>query len=133
MNTSADLRKPWQRTRWVQAVAILLGYIPPLAVFISQLFGGPVTAQGYLLYALGYTLFVIAVLLLLLRFLCGEKPNVLNRKPGAWWKDLLSGIVLVALTLTVKFALDPTIASYFHRASDGESGIVALVNTLAGP
>jgi len=131
MNTSPDLRKPWQRTWRVQALAILLGYIPPLAVFISQLFGGPVTAQGYLLYALGYTLFVIAVLLLLLRFLCGEKPNVLNRRPGTWWKDLLGGIVLVMLTLSVKFILDPVIASFFHRASDVESGIASLVNTLA--
>jgi hypothetical protein len=132
MLTSQDTRKPWQRTRWVQALAILLGYIPPLTVFISQQFGGPVTAQGYLLYAMGYTLFVIAVLLLLLRFLCGEKPNVLNLKPGIWWKDLLGGIVLVGLTLSVKFLFDPTIARYFHRASDTESGMVSLVNTLAG-
>jgi membrane protease YdiL (CAAX protease family) len=130
-NPSLDLRKPWQRTRWVQVLAILLGYILPLTVFISQLFGGPVTAQGYLLYAFGYTLIVIAVLLLLLWFLCGEKPSVLNRKPSVWWKDLLGGIVLVGLTLSVKFILDPVIASFFHRASDVESGMAALVNTLA--
>jgi membrane protease YdiL (CAAX protease family) len=132
MLTSQDTRKPWQHTRWVQALAILLGYIPPLTVYITQLFGGPVTAQGYLIYAMGYTLFVLAVLLLLLRFLCGEKPNVLNLRPGAWWKDLLGGIVLVALTLSAKFLFDPTIARYFHRASDTESGIASLVNTLAG-
>jgi hypothetical protein len=131
MNTSPDLRKPWQRTRWVQALAILLGYIPPLTVFITQLFGGPVTAQGYMLYAMGYTFFVITVLLLLLWFLCGEKPNSLNLRPGKWWKDLLGGIVLVMLTLSVKFILDPTIARYFHRASDIESGMVSLVNKLA--
>jgi membrane protease YdiL (CAAX protease family) len=131
MNTSLDLRKPWQRTRWTQALAILLGYIPPLMIFISQLFGGPVTAQGYLLYAMGYTLLVIVVLLLLLWFLCGEKPKDLNLRPSVWWKDLLGGLVLVVLTLSVKFILDPTIASYFHRASDIESGIAGLMNTLA--
>jgi ABC-type proline/glycine betaine transport system permease subunit len=131
MNLSPDLRKPWQRTRWVQLLAILLGYILPLMVFISQLFGGPVTAQGYLLYAMGYTLLVIAVLLLLLWFLCGEKPNDLNLRPGVWWKDLLGGIVLVVLTLSVKFILDPRIARYFHRASDIESGVADLVNMLA--
>lgn len=131
MNTSPDLREPWQRTRWVQALAIVLGYILPLIVFISQLLGGPVTAQGYMLYAMGYTLVVIAVLLLLLWFLCGEKPSVLNLRPGTWWKDLLGGIVLVMLTLSVKFIFDPMIANYFHRASDVESGIAALVNTLA--
>jgi len=123
--------KSWQQKTWVQALAILLGYIPPLSVFITQQFSGPVTAEGYLLYAMGYTLFVIAVLLLLLRFLCGEKPNVLNLRPGVWWKDLLGGIVLVGLTLSVKFFLDPMIARYFHRASDIESGMVDLVNTLA--
>jgi hypothetical protein len=132
MNPSPDLRKSWQRTRRTQALAILLGYIPPLTVFISQLFGGPVTAQGYLLYAMGYTLLVITALLLLLRFLCGERPNVLNRKPGVWWKDLVGGIVLVGLTLSVKYALDPTIARYFHRASEIESGMASLMNMLAG-
>lgn len=107
MYPSFDLRKPWQRTRRMQALAILLGYVLPLMVFISQLIGGPVTAQGYLVYAMGYTLIVIAVLLLLLWFLCGEKPNVLNLKSSKWWKDLLGGIVLVGLTLFVKFTLDP--------------------------
>lgn len=131
LNPSPDLRKPWQRTRWVQALAILLGYILPLMVFVSQLFGGPVTAQGYLLYAMGYTLLVIAVLLLLLWFLCGEKPNDLNLRPGVWWKDLLGGIVLVVMTLSMKFIFDPTIARYFHRASAIESGIADLVNMLA--
>jgi Type II CAAX prenyl endopeptidase Rce1-like len=131
MNTSPDLRKPWQRTRWVQALAILLGYIPPLTVFITQLFGGPVTAQGYMIYAMGYTFFVITVLLLLLWFLCGEKPNTLNLRPGKWWKDLLGGIVLVMLTFSVKILFDPVIAKFFYRASDVESGMVSLVNRLA--
>lgn len=131
MKPSAGLRKSWQNTHWVQVLAIVLGYIPPLMVFISQFIGEPATAQGYMLYAMGYTLVVIAVLLLLLWFLCGEKPNVLNLKPGTWWKDLLGGIVLVILTLSVKFIFDPLIANYFHRASDIESGIVGLVNTLA--
>ncbi len=132
MSTSQDTRKPWQRKTWVSVLAILLGYIPPLMVFITQLGGEAVTARGYLFYSIVYTLIVIAVLLLLLWFLCGEKPEVLNLRPGAWWKDLLGGIVLVGLTLSLKYVLDPTIARYFHRASDSESGIGGLVNTLAG-
>jgi len=132
MNTSPDLRKPWQRTRWVQVLAILLGYTPPLVVFILQFIGESATAQGYMIYAMGYTLFVLAVQLLILWFLCGEKPKLLNLKPGKWWKDLLGGIALVAITLTMKFALDPLIASFFHRASDTESGMIDLVNILAG-
>ena len=131
MSTSPDLRKPWQRTRWVQALAILLGYTPPLVVFILQFIGETATGQGYLIYAMGYTFFVIAVLLLLLWFLCGEKPNALNLRSGKWWKDLLGGLALVAITLTMKFALDPVIAKFFYRASDVESGIASLVNKLA--
>jgi hypothetical protein len=131
MNTSPDSRKPWQRTRWVQALAILLGYTPPLVVFILQFIGESATGQGYMIYAMGYTFFVIAVLLLLLWFLCGEKPNSLNLRSGKWWKDLLGGLALVAITLTMKFALDPVIAKFFYRASDVESGIASLVNKLA--
>ena len=131
MNTSPDLRKPWQRTRWVQVLAILLGYTPPLVVFILQFIGESATGQGYMIYAMGYTFFVIAVLLLLLWFLCGEKPNALNLRSGKWWKDLLGGLALVAITLTMKFALDPVIAKFFYRASDVESGIASLVNKLA--
>jgi|WetSurMetagenome_2_1015567.scaffolds.fasta_scaffold15383_3 membrane protease YdiL (CAAX protease family) len=125
------LQKPWQQKKWVPILAILLGYIPPLTVFISQLFGGPVTALGYMLYAMGYTLVVIAILLLLLRFLCGEKPGVLNLRPGVWWKDILGGIGLVVITFSMKLLLDPVIARYFYRASDVESGMVSLVNKLA--
>jgi hypothetical protein len=132
MLTPHDTRKPWQRKTWVQVLAILLGYTPPLMVFITQLDGGAVTASGYLLYAIVYTLIVITELLLLLWFLCGEKPQELNLRPGTWWKDLLGGIVLVGLTLSVKYLLDPTIAKYIHRASDSESGLGSLMNTLAG-
>ncbi|HEY5730330.1 MAG TPA: CPBP family intramembrane glutamic endopeptidase [Anaerolineales bacterium] len=142
MNASNDMRKAWQKTRWVQALAIVLGYTLPLLVFISQVYEvdfGFITrldeagsAEGYLFYAMVYTLFVIAVLLLLLRFLCGEKLNALNLKPGTWWKDLLWGVVLVGLTLSIKYTLDPIIAQYSYRASDSESGLGNLFYTLAG-
>lgn len=142
MNTTIELRKPWQQTRWVQGLAIILGYAFPLIVFFAQVYEidlGFITrideagsAWGYLLYAGVYTFFVIAVLLLLLRFLCGEKLNNLNLKSGTWWKDILGGVALVGLTLSVKFALDPIIAKYFHRASNSESGLGSLFETLAG-
>jgi membrane protease YdiL (CAAX protease family) len=131
MNTEPST-KPWQQKKWVPILAILLGYILPLSVFVMQFFGGPTTAEGYLLYAMGYTFLVLAVLLLLLRYLCGERPSTLNLKPGTWWKDILGGLGLVAITMCMKFGLDPLLANLFHRASDTESGIWDLVNTLAG-
>jgi len=125
-------KKTWQKKRWVPIVAILLGYTLPLSVFIMQFVGGPTTGEGYLLYATIYTFLVLAVLLLLLRFLCGEKPSVLNLKTGTWWKDILGGLGLVAITLTMKITLDPMIGSFFYRASDVESGINSLMDTLTG-
>jgi len=132
MLTPQDTRKPWQRSTWISVLAILLGYTPPLLVFIIQMGGDAATASGYLLYSMVYTFIVIAVLLLLLWFLCGEKPKVLNMRVSTWWKDLLGGIVLVGLTLSLKYLLDPIIAKYIHRASDSESGLGSLMNTLAG-
>lgn len=140
MNPSIDLRKPWQRTRWAQALAIVLGYAAPLAVFFVQL-GDPQpkvvgseasSSEGYLFYAGVYTLIVIAILLLVLRFVCGEKPSSLNLKPGTWWKDLAGGIALVGVTLSARFVFDPIFAKYFHRASDSESGLGDLFSMLAG-
>jgi hypothetical protein len=127
-----NARETWQQKKWVPVLAILLGYVLPLSVFIMQLFGGPTTAEGYLLYAMGYTFLVLAVLLILLRYLCGERPGALNLKPGTWWKDILGGLALVAITLTMKFALDPVIAGLFHRASAVESGMTGLMDMLAG-
>ena len=132
MKPSIDLRKPWQRTRWAQALAIVLGYAAPLAVFFVQLSSEGASSEGYLFYAGVYTLIVIAILLLVLRFVCGEKPRSLNLKPGTWWKDLAGGIALVGITLSVKFAFDPIFAKYFQRASDSESGLGDLFGTLAG-
>jgi len=131
MKPSEDLRKPWQRSRWAQALAIILGYTAPLAVFFAQFSGDEASAEGYLFYAGVYTLIVISILLLVLRFVCGEKPGALNLKTGTWWKDLAGGIALVGATLLVKFVFDPIFAQYFHRASNSESGLDGLFRLLA--
>ena len=76
MNTSVQIHKPWQKSPWTQGLAIVLGYAFPLTVFIAQVYEvdlGFITrrdeansAWGYLFYAMVYTLFVIAVLLVLI-------------------------------------------------------------------
>jgi hypothetical protein len=131
MNHKIDVRKPWQKTRWAQVLAIVLGYALPLLVFFVQLEDGEASAEGYLLYAGVYTLCVIAVQLLVLWWVCGEKPRTLNLKPGTWWKDLAGGLVLVGLTFSLKLILDPVFAKFFYRASDSESGLGSLFSTLA--
>jgi len=126
------IRKPWQQKAWIQGLAILLGYIPAFIMSIANQAGGQaITLQGILTYTtLGAGIMIIAILLLLW-FLCGEKPKELNLKPGAWWKDLLGGTVLVGLGLLAKYALDPTIIKYFQRASNSESGLGNLFSELA--
>ena len=131
MNTSIDVRKPWQKTRWAQGLAIVLGYLLPISVFIVQLGDESTSAEGFLIYSMGYTFAVIAVQLLVLRLICGEKPRVLNLNAGTWWQDFLWGIVLVVITFSTKIFLDPVIGRYFQRASDAESGLGSLFGALA--
>ena len=88
--TSIDTRKPWQRTAWVQVFAILFGYMPGfITTLVNQSGGRTVTVKGFLTYATLGAVILITSILLLLWFLCGEKPGELNIKPEAWWKILL--------------------------------------------
>jgi membrane protease YdiL (CAAX protease family) len=132
MNPSTDLRKPWQRKPWVQVLAILLGYIPAwIMAIISQTGGESITLKGVLIYTTAGAAILIVAILLLLWFLCGEKPRELNLKPGAWWQDVLGGVALGALTLLAKILLDPTINRLVPRTSASESGLGGLFGGLA--
>jgi hypothetical protein len=44
---------------------------------------------------------IIIVILLLMRFSCGERFRNLNLLAGTWWKDILVGTGLSAITLTL--------------------------------
>ena len=46
MDTSPDLRKPWQRTRRVQALTILLGPFGLLAYMLAQRKKGRMAGKG---------------------------------------------------------------------------------------
>jgi membrane protease YdiL (CAAX protease family) len=132
MSATTDLRKPWQRKAWVQVLAILLGYIPAwLMALLSQTGGRSLTMKGVLTYTTAGAAISIVALLLLLQFLCGEKPGGLNLKAGVWWKDVPGGIALGALTLLAKFALDPVILKLMPRTSGGESPVVGLFGEMA--
>jgi len=132
MSETPDLRKPWQRQAWVQGLAILLGYIPAwLMALLSQTGGRATTLKGMLVYTTAGAAISIAAILLLLRFLCGENLRELNLKAGAWWKDVMGGIVLATLTLLAKFALDPILLKLMPRASAGANPALALFGEMA--
>jgi len=99
--SSGHLTKPWQNRAWVQLLAVMLGPIPVYAMLFANglLSDQPYSPQDFILYSTVISAPIIIVLLLLLRYLCGEKPRELNLKPGKWTADLLAAVMLSVVTL----------------------------------
>jgi membrane protease YdiL (CAAX protease family) len=111
MNPSLELRKPWQISRWTQALAILIGIAPIYGMTIMTHLNQnrPYNLNDILFYTCVIATLMLVVLLLLLRFLCGEHFCDLNLKPARWWQDVLGGLGLTVLTLGTVFFLGPVI------------------------
>ncbi len=122
-SNESDLRKPWQKAIWVQLLAIAIGvlpsYIPTIMVQLQN--DQPLSVKDVLLYSTVLGGIMIIVMLLLLRYLCGERIRDLNQKEGKWWKDILVGIGLSALTLASLILLSNPISSMFP--SEPQSGL----------
>ncbi|MGD8998454.1 MAG: type II CAAX endopeptidase family protein, partial [Anaerolineae bacterium] len=101
--TSLTISRPkdWQKRTWVQVLAILVGYgstyIPTILSHLGR--DRPLSVKDILFYTTVVGGIGIIVMLLLLRYLCGERVRDLNLRPGTWWKDVLFGIGLVVVTL----------------------------------
>ena len=123
--------KPWQRKAWVQVLAILLGTAPIYTMTIMTHLNKdqPYTLNDIFFYTTVIGSIGIFVLLILLRYLCGEKINDLNLKPGKWWKDILAGIILAALTLGLHNFLQGPINMMFPR--EPMSGLGDFFNGMA--
>lgn len=114
MNTPNDLRTPWQRSRWIQALAILFGVVPIYGMTIMTHLNKdrPYNLNEILFYSCVIAPLMLVVLLILLRFLCGERFSDLNLKRARWWQDVLGGISLTVLTLGTAFFLGPVIGRF---------------------
>jgi membrane protease YdiL (CAAX protease family) len=126
---NTDTRRPWQKKAWVQWVGItliMLIYGYPCLFQIQN--DNPLTARDILFNTIVIRSIMIIVLLVVLRFLYGEKYRDLNRKAGTWWKDTLGGIALAALTLGTKVLLDNPINNLFPRQPD--SGLGQFFNEM---
>jgi len=112
--TSGHPAKPWQGKAWVQLLAVVLGPIPVYAYLFANglLSDQPYSARDFILYATVISLPIIVGLLLLLRFLCGEKPRELNLKPGKWTSDLLAAVVLSVVTLAANIVSNALLANF---------------------
>jgi hypothetical protein len=88
---------------WKHLLAVVLGVLPLYAgLVLLELRGeGALSVRAFVMYLAVISPLSIAVVVLLLRVLCGESLRSLNLKPGRWPRDLrhallLSLVVLVA-------------------------------------
>jgi membrane protease YdiL (CAAX protease family) len=112
---SDDRPKPWQRKAWVQVLAILLGLAPVygMSIMMQMSTDDPPALRDIFLFTTALAGIMIVVMLLLLRYLCGERISALNLKPGKWWKDVLGGVVLGMTTLGLHLLLQGPLSRMF--------------------
>lgn len=99
--TANNIQRPWQKNNWVQWLAAAIGVLPYM---ISSLFptqGDQTLDVRSIILSIVIWGSIIVVILLLLRFLCGERLRDLNLRAGTWWEDILAGIGLATLTTTI--------------------------------
>jgi len=106
-------QEPWQKKAWVQWLAVAIGILPYILAAIF-----PVTQAGNydalaLMLSIAIWSSIIIIILLLLRFLCGERFRDLNLRAGTWWKDILMGIGLSLLTTLVIYFSSAQISPLF--------------------
>jgi hypothetical protein len=101
MTPSAILDKqPWQRHPITQILTVVVVYVP-LYVFAlwSHLSQQTTTLRELFLYPLLLGGGNVVLVLLIYRFICGERIASLNLKPGKWFTDVLAGILLAVVFL----------------------------------
>ncbi len=92
---------PIQVKTWVQLLAVIIGVLPlysSLLIYQIQK-AQPPSNQGFILYLAVISPLSIVIALMLLRFLCKESYSSLNLKPGKWYSDLLSTLILAIVIL----------------------------------
>ena len=104
--------KSLQNKIWVQWLAIIFAILPYLFAFFFPIYSMTVDLKATLTHILIWSMIVI-VILLLMRYLAGERVRDLNLKPGIWWKDILTAIALAALTLAILFLTSTPISNLF--------------------
>ena len=109
-NQSSRHSDPIQVKTWFQLLAVIIGVLPlysSLLIYQIQK-GQPPSNQGFILYLAVISPLSIVIALMLLRFLCKESYSSLNLKPGKWYSDLLSTLILAIVILVTSI-----ISQYF--------------------
>ena len=104
MNAStSSKRQPWQSRPITQVLAVIVVYVP-LYVFAlwTNLSERTITLKELFLYPLLLGGGGVVLVLLLFRFVCGERLANIQLKPGKWYADIAVGILLGLLSLGLK-------------------------------
>lgn len=103
---SPGITKPQPGGRLAQLMAALIGVLPLYwAVVALQVRGGQsVSVGGFVFYLAVVSPLSIVIVLLLLRFLCGESPGHLNLRAGTVSKDLLATLILSVAVVVASVA-----------------------------
>jgi membrane protease YdiL (CAAX protease family) len=111
--------KPWQYYPATQVAAVAVVYLPVyLFALATHLSGRAVGLTELLLYPLLVGGGAILVILLLLKFVCGEGIACLNFKPGRRLSDIAAGIMLAIVLLLLFAAQQSIVARWFPRPSE---------------
>lgn len=107
--------KMWQHSRFTQVIAVVLAIVPiyGFAIWSHLTKDRPYSIGEMIFYPLVFGGGSILLILLLLRFVCGEKVGSLNLKAGKWWRDVVSGLLLFVVLILLSFFLQSTLAQWF--------------------
>ena len=109
-NGSPEPSKLWQGKTWTQLLAVALGVLPLYSslVILQLKSNRTIPIQGFTFYLAVISPLSIVIVLLLLRFLCGEKPRDINLRQGKLSSDLLAMLILTTVIL-----LTNVVSTYF--------------------
>jgi len=95
----------WQERRLTQVLAVAATLAPLYGFALwTHLNPAPLSLRQLFLYPLLLGGGDVVLILFAYRYVCGQPLARLNRKEGAWWSDLGSGVFLAALFLALLFA-----------------------------
>lgn len=130
--TRRGVPEPWQRRASTQLLAALIGVGPLYCglILFHLRRQQPITTQGFVVYLGVICPIAIVLVLVLLRWLCGENPGDLNLRPGKVSSDLLAALILCVVIVVANVASHRVLAGLLPGSS-GEASAAALFLELA--
>ena len=112
---NAEQRKVWKQ--WLALLFALPIYVFPAVRYFSA--GGSFTLRDMFIYSGAICAVEIVAILILQRFLIGEKITALNLKSSKLWLDILAGILLGIATLVLSFITRGILARWVENETIG--------------